>query len=369
MPITNKVLVVGQTPPPIHGQAVANQMLLDHAWKNWDVSFIRLEYSQDVDEVGNFGISKITHLFEVTYKTRKWLKENPNSVLFYPPASASWLPFLRDVFFLYFTRSLARGSVFIFHASGLPAFCKFSRFRRFLSKLCYHDPEVSLEVCREKIPAGETFNAKHSAYCPCAAELPENEKESKAEKATDKSLLFLGSLQEGKGIMEILKVAQVLKTSGHKNVHFRIGGKWASEDFRKECEEFCQTHDLADQVKFLGVVTGEQKWQEFKSSHGFFFPTHYSSEASPIVLMEALGMGLPIISTHWAGIPDLVRDCKAVRLCPSKDTSAFVEAIHQLPKPETVAEEAQSFYAQNFTPEKYIERIENAMNSGGLLLS
>lgn len=364
-----QLLIVGQTPPPWHGQAVATKMLVDHEWSDWETDWVRMAYSDGIDEVGKFQWRKIGHLFELTKQVRQKLKENPGTVMLYPPASAHWLPFLRDVYFLIRTRKLARGTAFIFHASGLPAFAKKSRFRSWLANLAYYGADISLEVAQEKVTAKEVFEARESAWCPCAAEIPALPPKPPREGEVY-TALFVGSLMEGKGVFEILRTAKVMKDGGMEKVHFAIVGKWSDEEFQRKCEAFVEEHELGEWVDFRGQLTGDAKWEAFREADMFFFPSHYSSEASPIVLMEALGAGLPVVSTRWAGIPAMVGECEAVTLCGIQMPEEFAEAISQTVKNNKEASRlgsvAEEFFQQRFTPGHFIKRIEAGLAKAGL---
>lgn len=344
-------------------------MLVDHEWLNWETAFERMAYSDGIDEVGRFRWRKIGHLFELTRRVRTHLKENPGTVLLYPPASASWLPFLRDVYFLWRTRRFARGTAFIFHASGLPAFVKRSKLRSWLAKWAYHGADISLEVAQEKLTAKEVFEARESLWCPCAAEVPEDAVEM-SRKEGQASVLFVGSLMEGKGIFEILRTAKVMKERGAEVMRFLIIGKWSNDEFRKRCEAYVKAEGLVEWIDFGGQLTGDEKWEAFGAADLFFFPSHYSSEASPIVVMEALGMGLPVVTTNWAGIPAMVGDCEAVTLCPVKDPEAFANAIIKTLDESKgngeLREIARSFFEKRFTPAQFIGRIEAGLEKAGL---
>ena len=63
------ILLVGQTPPPYHGQAVVSAMLFDHDWKDLEVERLRMSYSDTIDEVGKVGVGKIIHLLGLILKT------------------------------------------------------------------------------------------------------------------------------------------------------------------------------------------------------------------------------------------------------------------------------------------------------------
>jgi glycosyltransferase involved in cell wall biosynthesis len=360
----SKVLLMGQTPPPWHGQAVATQILFDHDWPGFDVQRLRMEFSEEMSEVGRFHWKKVVHLFQLTMRARKFLKANPGAILFYPPASAKWVPFLRDVFFLSATRHLAGATVFIFHASGLPVFVRGSWLRRRLGKLAYHGADESLEVAIEKITPHEVFEAKRWSWCPCAIEVPEVRREKRMGVLPTR-VLFLGSLQEGKGVLEILRTAHELQKRGRgKDFRFQIVGKWFSSEFKEETTRLRAELGLEETVELTGQLTGADKWDAYARADVFFFPTHYASEASPIVLMEALGAGLPVISTEWAGIPAMLKGCESARLLPIRSPSVYAEeliAFRDNPSgAEAMGVASKRFYAEWFRPERFVGNVAGA---------
>jgi len=363
--------MMGQTPPPWHGQAVATQILFEHDWLEFEVHRLRMEFSSEMVEVGRFQLKKVVLLFSLIAKARQILKANPDCLLFYPPASAKWIPFLRDVLFLSATRHLAKGTVFIYHASGLPAFASAGPIRRNLARLAYDRAEVSLEVAKEAISPHETFNAHHWQWCPCAIEVPSVTKQEKTDDAKF-TALFVGSLQEGKGVLEILRTAKLLKDQGHgERFFFRVVGKWFSTAFEDEFRKLHHALELGEMVEITGQLTGDDKWRAYTGADVFFFPTHYESEATPIVLMEALGMGLPLLSTQWAGIPAMLEGCATALLHPVRSPDKYAQAlVHLASKPrgdEVVADQSRAFYREHFQPERFIERVSDAFRSAARL--
>jgi glycosyltransferase involved in cell wall biosynthesis len=364
------LLLMGQTPPPWHGQAVATQILFDHKWPDFEVHRLRMEFSEEMQEVGRFQWKKIRHLFQLILSARKILRQKPGSILLYPPASAKWIPFLRDVVFLASVRYLAGSTVFIFHASGLPVFAKAGFFRRLLSSAVYHGADVSLEVAEEALPPHQVFGAKSWQWCPCGIEVPDLLRKPRSATAP-LNILFVGSLQEGKGILEILKTAALLKSRGReKDFRFRVVGKWFSTEFENESRQLRDELQVGEMVEFAGQLIADEKWDAYAEADVFFFPTHYASEATPIVLMEALGAGLPIVSTLWAGIPPMLAGCETARLLPTHSPDRYAEALAELSATRTqngnTAEISRAFYRNNFRPQRFVERVEKAFHHAAL---
>jgi glycosyltransferase involved in cell wall biosynthesis len=360
------LLLLGQTPPPWHGQAVATQILFDHDWPDFEVHRLRMEFSEDMHEVGRFQWKKLSHLYDLIRRTRRLLRRHHGAILFYPPASAKWIPFLRDVFFLGCTRRLAGRTVFIYHASGLPVFVGAGRLRRLLGRLAYHEADLSLEVAQEKVPPHDVFRARSWQWCPCAIAVPDILPVSK-DPAAPLVVLFVGSLQEGKGVLQILETAALLRDRGHGGeFHFRIVGKWISREFEKQARDLHTKLGLGSRVEFAGELTGDAKWRAYAAADVFFFPTHYASEATPIVLMEALGAGLPLLSTEWAGIPAMLEGCETSELHPVRSPAAYAGALLRMSEKRAdlpaMAEKSRTFYQERFLPRRFVERVESALH-------
>ena len=56
-------------------------------------------------------------------------------------------------------------------------------------------------------------------------------------------------------------------------------------------------------------------------------PTFYEGEGYPGAIIEAFSLGLPVISTHWKAIPEIVKDQQTGILIEPNTVEAFVKAI------------------------------------------
>lgn len=369
----HRVLMLGQTPPPFHGQAIATQILFEHRWPGLEIETLRMAFSEDMESIGRLELRKLFHLFGLIRKSRRFLRQHPDALLFYPPASARWVPFLRDVVYLSMVRPLAAGTVFIFHAGGLATFASGSRLRRWLSRLAYSRADMSLEVAMESPSPHGSFAARGWQWCPCGIDVPAMHR-SAPDPHRPLEVLFLGGLQEGKGVLEILRTADTLRALGKLDrFHFRIVGPWVSDAFQRDTLKTVAHLNLEQWVSFPGQLTGDAKWDAYRRADIFFFPTHYASEASPIVLMEALGSGLPIVSTEWRGIPAIVDGCSAARLAPVREPKRFADALLEFEGRRAefpdLANDARMHYEHHFRPETFVGRVQNAFLEVGARLA
>src|SRR5213075_3415125 len=81
---------------------------------------------------------------------------------------------------------------------------------------------------------------------------------------------------------------------------------------------------LGDVVRLAGIQTAEEIRQHLKRARAFVLPSF--AEGLPVVIMEALALGRPVITTAIAGIPELV-DQSCGWLIPAGSEDALVEAM------------------------------------------
>lgn len=79
---------------------------------------------------------------------------------------------------------------------------------------------------------------------------------------------------------------------------------------------------------FLGAQPEEAVANLLQKSDLLVLPSF--AEGVPVVLMEAMATGLPVIASRIAGIPELVRDGENGFLIPAGDTGSLIDAIDRL---------------------------------------
>lgn len=89
------------------------------------------------------------------------------------------------------------------------------------------------------------------------------------------------------------------------------------------------TKDFADCNGVFVTFTGQlskEAWLELAAEHDVFInTTHYDN--TPVSLLEAMALGLPVVSTNVGGIPYLLTDKKNALLVPDQDVDQMTKAI------------------------------------------
>lgn len=125
---------------------------------------------------------------------------------------------------------------------------------------------------------------------------------------------LLSNLSTDKGVADFLNVAALARTAGQR-WHFRLAGPFATP----ECEIFCRsTADHIGGVEIAGPLLDGAKRAFYESLDAFLFPTRYINEAEPLVVLEALNYGVPVIAFGRGAIPEILGRCGTV-VPPSAD--------------------------------------------------
>ena len=136
-------------------------------------------------------------------------------------------------------------------------------------------------------------------------------------------LVCVGRLGEHKGQLLLVAAARRLHDAGIKYTIVLVG----DGPMRPLIEEAIRQNKLADYISITGWVTGDQVQAEIIGSRALVLPSF--SENMPIVIMEALALGRPVISTYVAGIPELVQAGKSGWLVPASDEVALAQAMNE----------------------------------------
>ena len=116
------------------------------------------------------------------------------------------------------------------------------------------------------------------------------------------NLLFLGRLEERKGLIYAMKSYKALKQK-NEGLRLIIAG---DGDERSVAEAFIRKHSLPD-VHLLGFVSEEMKLQLLKTADTFLTPALFG-ESFGIVLLEAMAMGVPVTGFANEGYLNVLSD-------------------------------------------------------------
>jgi glycosyltransferase involved in cell wall biosynthesis len=96
-------------------------------------------------------------------------------------------------------------------------------------------------------------------------------------------------------------------------------------ELRDEVEALVRRHGLQDHVRITGWIGSEQVREELLAARALVLPSF--AEGLPVVIMEAMALRRPVVTTYVAGIPELVVDGENGWLVPAGDIDALADAM------------------------------------------
>ena len=134
-------------------------------------------------------------------------------------------------------------------------------------------------------------------------------------------LLCVGRLVAAKGQNVLLRASAQLHQRGLPHTLTIVGTGPDEEGLKANAEVI----GIAEHVKFTGGLPPAEVHQHFSHADLFVLPSF--AEGIPVVLMEAMAMEIPVISTAIAGIPELIEDRVSGRIVPPASVNALTDAI------------------------------------------
>jgi glycosyltransferase involved in cell wall biosynthesis len=294
-----------------------------------------------------------------------WILAAKRPEVIYVCIAQNTLGYLRDSLFL--SPALLAGRKVIAHLHG-------SDFRRFYKKSSFMMKWLirwTLSRVHKMIVLGSGLTELFKGIVPDdrMAVIPNGIKQfqyenlRKGKKPDNKFLrvLYLGTVKKNKGFMEIIKSIPMIK----KEVplaHFSLVGEHCFPKELNEAFEFIKSNQLSAFVDLPGVLVGQDKEKMLLESDVFVFPP-IAPEGQPLVILEAMAAGLPVISTPQGAIPDMVIDGVNGFIVPPGDPEAIAEKVILLLKDEPLricmGKFGHEIFLKRFTLDRWCEDMKN----------
>ncbi len=170
------------------------------------------------------------------------------------------------------------------------------------------------------------------------------------------TLLYLSRITKDKGWDLALETMKIIQDRGVLNIRLVVAG---DGDCLHAAQALARKLELGN-VVFAGYVQGEQKKQLLLTSDILFFPTCYP-EGMPVVILEGMMFGLPIITRRVGGIADHISDSKNGYVTDSVDPRDFATFIMNLTadtsRYNAIRQANIKQSHEQFVPERLVQRL------------
>ena len=176
------------------------------------------------------------------------------------------------------------------------------------------------------------------------------------------TILSIGRLTEKKGFDILLKACEILK---EKQIPFDCQIVYVSGNFEKELFRLYDSLDLKESVQFVPELPQEEIINSYLRADCFVLPCiiagNNDRDGIPVVILEALAMELPVVTTSISGIPEVVVDGKTGLLVKPGSADELAAAIMRLysdPKlRQKMGKSGRDFVNKHFEISSTVDRL------------
>lgn len=186
-----------------------------------------------------------------------------------------------------------------------------------------------------------------------------NALEERLNRPINNTVLFLGELGKRKGCFDIPTVAEKVAAI-IPDVRFILAGDGTEKD-KEAIINLIKSKKIEKNVQFPGWVRGDEKDELLKKSDVFFLPSY--NEGMPMSILDAMGSGLPVVTTNVGGIPKIVQNNRNGFCFEPADCNNMANAIVALLKDRDLnhrySRESCNIVCAKYDLHIHLQKLEN----------
>jgi glycosyltransferase involved in cell wall biosynthesis len=302
------LLAVGPLPPPLGGTTVLFDRLIRSLGERGDVSVGVV----DTGRVRGRGLAGACAFFRLIAAISREARKHDVISLH---VSTSGLHVIGPAVALI---ARLRSTPLVVRKFGGTDFFEYPPFRRSLILWTLRRADLYLaetkNLVRRAREAG-LANVEWYANSRSMPELPDEQPDGRV----CRRFVFLGQIHGGKGVRELVEAGEALPDGATVDVYGPLG-------FDIERSELSGRA----RVTYHGPVEAGDVHGVLASYDALVLPSYHHGEGYPGVILEAYAAGLPVVSTRWRAIPELVEDGATGLLVEPRDVGALHDAMLSL---------------------------------------
>jgi glycosyltransferase involved in cell wall biosynthesis len=322
--LKKRLLVVGPQPPPVGGGTTSVQLLLDELARHTKIETFAINTSPQ-DYRKKARLLRWETVKRAGWIVRQYIRRvrDSNAVLVIGTES---------FFFVlgWFLLLLARQFHVPFYFKPLGgdlSLCLDARirlFQRYMLSLLRATNGVLVQTRQLRSELAK-LGCANTYYVPGYRPIPPDGSPPKRNSGEFR-LVFLSQIVREKGPLLLLEALRILALEEGVSVFCDFYGPIPREDQR----EFFTQLEATPGARYCGTAETRTASKLMAGYDALAFPTHFVGEGHSGVIIEAMHAGIPVISTQFRAIPELITDGENGFLIPTGDSRALVFAIKRL---------------------------------------
>lgn len=412
-----KLLVFAHTPPPHHGQSYMVKVMLDGFGGDQrrrtrpsaaeraaspfglECYHVNAQVSRDLEDIGEFRPLKVVLLLGYCAQAIWCRFRYGVTTLYYIPSPGKRMALLRDWIVMRLCRPFFKRVVLHWHAAGLGKWLETVALMRTrtITYRAYKDVDLSLVLSKynradaEKLWPRRITVVSNGIPDPCpdfaATILPRRRARAAARRqllaghalsSADRAgaggepetvqVLFLAHCTREKGLFDTIAAValanrELAARRSPLTLKLMVAGGFVDPAEQAEFEHLRATPEGQPQITYLGFVAGDKKHQALVEADLFCFPTYFSNENQPVNLLEALAYGLPVVTTRWRSVPEILPGDHPALVEPKSPPQIAAALLGLLGEGEP--DLARQHFVAHFTLDRHLHNLAQALQSVG----
>lgn len=361
-----RLLILAQTPPPVHGQSVMVRTLVGELPRHGIASHhVNLPLSRSTADIGRWQPMKVVRLLGALARTLRVRYSERCDCLYYVPAPGKRGALYRDWLVMLVLRPFFPRLVLHWHAAGLGDWLeqRATTPERVVTRALLGRPDLSIVLANSLRNDAEVLASRRIKQVTNGVPDPGALSPPPPAPPSSFQVLFIGLCSAEKGVFlaaEAVIAANAEGSGTQPGFTLVAAGPFPDRETSERFDALVRRHP--DVIRHAGMVAGREKTLLYQSSHAVCLPTTHDAEALPLVLLEALAHDRPIVASNWRGIGEIASPDVGYVVEPA-NVSELVRAFRSLrespPRPGACRER----FLKHYTVDRHVAAVVDALSS------
>ncbi len=367
-----KLLVFAHTPPPLHGQSLMVQTLLEGLGADPSIRLLHVNprLSRDSRDIGRWRPGKLFLLLRACREAWRLRRQHGPAFFYYVPAPGKRTALYRDFLVMALCRPFFSGLVLHWHAVGLGNWLNVHAAppERWLAHLLLGRAALAIVLGENLRDDAATLKPRRLAVVRngIVDPGPPGSSASRPPMPSSGPLLavFLGLCSREKGLFNAIAAVQLAnqraRAVGNTTFRLRVAGEFPDLETERAFAAALTPGD--ESICHVGFVQAEAKTTLLRGAQVLIFPTSYPHEAQPLVVAEALACDVPVITTRWRAVHEGLPDTHIYLVQPNRPDE-IADALDRVRNAGSPRGALRQHFLTHFTSERHLVHLADALRS------